>query len=486
MKISSGLSFAILILLSFTPQSHASGVSLQVTGDKIHGYSTTIVFKGQAITSNPGEFTASFQNGSRELSARIENWKATAWTGDAHHATLTGEAYLDALKTNVEISLDYEVMSSNVVRKKISLKQTDAHLLYYQIKNELRPTESPAKFWSFDQPDCKGGPLHEYFPAAGFRTKDGVTVGLLTDAGYRNLWNRTIRRDNAESVKPAPNEISDVNLEYVNRTDNSVNQTFGEELVVDPLPAKPVELPSVSSWHKKGVLNAGTADNIRLNVHQRDDGISIPLPLTGGEIYSLSFECRARRDFAARFLDVDGEFHMAKDLTLFNDRVPKSPAGWTKFETTVYIPALQAKTAALFLGNSGDFAENASETIEIKGLQVQRLETRLQPYHRLEMDHSETKTSFIFADQEVPDTIRGYRLASEVHLADGLGFRGTDPEKVLYADVMMLSWTAEPHVARPLLVPSIFYGAAGEMYLRDSFYTAQGLNNRELNESIFD
>ena len=74
------------------------------------------------------------------------------------------------------------------------------------------------------------------------------------------------------------------------------------------------------------------------------------------------------------------------------------------------------------------------------------------------MDHAETKTSFIFADHEVPDTIRGYRLASQIYLADGLGFQGSDPEKVLYADVMMLSWTAEPHAARPLLVPSIFYG----------------------------
>ena len=236
MKISSGLFFAIVgVLLSFATQSHASGVSLKVTGDKARGFSATIFFDGHAIYTHPGEFTAVFENGSRELNPRIENWKATAWTGNDHHATLTGEAYLDALKTNVEISVDYEILISNVVRKKVRLKQSDAHLLYYQIKNEIRPTVSPAKFWFFDQPDCENGPLHEYFPAAGLHQRRHH-CRTAHRHWIPQSWNRTIRRDNGEFVKPAPNEISDVNLEYVNRTDNSVSQTFGEELVVDPLP----------------------------------------------------------------------------------------------------------------------------------------------------------------------------------------------------------------------------------------------------------
>ena len=29
------------------------------------------------------------------------------------------------------------------------------------------------RFWCFDQLDCQGGALHEYFPAAGFRTQAG-------------------------------------------------------------------------------------------------------------------------------------------------------------------------------------------------------------------------------------------------------------------------------------------------------------------------
>ena len=64
----------------------------------------------------------------------------------------------------------------------------------------------------------------------------------------------------------------------------------------------------------------------------------------------------------------------------------------------------------LFLGNSGDFAENAPETIELRSLKLKRLGTHSQPYHRLGMDQPEEETAFILADPEVPDTIRGYRM----------------------------------------------------------------------------
>jgi hypothetical protein len=36
-----------------------------------------------------------------------------------------------------------------------------------------------------------------------------------------------------------------------------------------------------------------------------------------------------------------------------------------------------------------------------------------------------------------------------------------------------------------MLAPSIWYSAAGEMYLRDSFYALNGIHNRELNEKVF-
>jgi hypothetical protein len=101
------------------------------------------------------------------------------------------------------------------------------------------------------------------------------------------------------------------------------------------------------------------------------------------------------------------------------------------------------------------------------------------------MDRTAEKTVFIFADETVPDTLRGCRLASQLHLADGLDFKGGDTEKIVYADLMMLTWIAGPESFRPILAPSIWYSAAGEMYLRDSFFALSGIHNRELNESVF-
>ena len=183
--------------------------------------------------------------------------------------------------------------------------------------------------------------------------------------------------------------------------------------------------------------------------------------------------------------DADEHLKLVKDLTLFNDAVPPS-AQWSHFSTRTYIPALQSKTAALVLGNIEDAAQTTQGNVDIRNLHLAEVPSHFEPYHRLEMDRPEQKTVFIFASNHVPDTIRGYRLASELYLANALGFRGSDPEKVLYADTMMLTWTAEPHVARPILAPSIFYSAAGEMYFRDSFFAVAGTQDRKLNESIFD
>jgi len=52
--------------------------------------------------------------------------------------------------------------------------------------------------------------------------------------------------------------------------------------------------------------------------------------------------------------------------------------------------------------------------------------------------------------------------------------------------LMMLCWSASPEYRHPMIAPSIWYSAAGEMYMRDSFFAANGVHNRELNEGVFD
>jgi len=169
--------------------------------------------------------------------------------------------------------------------------------------------------------------------------------------------------------------------------------------------------------------------------------------------------------------------------------VPESPEDWSEFRTSVFVYSLRGLGGALSISMpSWERAKKLGgrpQQITLRSLEVRRLNSHYEPYHRLEMGHSEQKTVFVFVDDKTPDTVRGYRLASQLHLADALGFKGSETEKVLYADMMMLCWIVGPQTFRPMCAPSIWYAAAGEMILRDSFFALNGVYNRDLNEGVF-
>ena len=163
-------------------------LSLRVTGDAALGFGVTLLFNGQPITrhNQGGEFSAIFQNEDRSVEDHVENWKATAWTGDATRLTLSGECKLKNLNATLFVQVEYERITPRVVRKRIRLRQSDMLLMFYQLSNRLEPLQQPTKLWSFDQLNWQGEAAHEYFPAAGFRMQNGLCIGLLTDSGYRN------------------------------------------------------------------------------------------------------------------------------------------------------------------------------------------------------------------------------------------------------------------------------------------------------------
>jgi hypothetical protein len=481
--------------------SGSSLVSLEVNGDAQRGHAVAILYRDHSIAQHhQGEISAIFQNSERSLEDQVDAWKATSWSGDRTQVTLTGETHLTNLRTTVSIEIRYEVLPSQVVKKTIQLHQADMFTLLYQVSNRLEPEAPPAKLWSFDHADCRGGALHEYFPAAGFRTQSGVTVGLLTDAGYRNQWTRIIRRDGTP-VKPAPASIPDLNLYYLptasERTQRRafIQQTFGEATVQlsGEGSHSPVDLPEASQWKKSGKIQVEQRDGaVKLSPGGAKDYVILPFPAKSGEIYSVNLMYRSAVPISIHAWDTDDQLQKLGDITVFNDTAPASPSTFTEFRNSFVVPALQGTGAALVLslpdfveGDPHENSDGRQPSMEVRDIRLSRVASRNEPYHRLEMGKSATKTVFIFADDTVPDTVRGYRLASQRHLAEALGFQGGETEKVLYADVMMLSWNAELDDLRPMLAPSIWYSAAGEMYLRDSFYALNGTHSRELNEKVF-
>ena len=476
-------------------------LTLKVTGDAKLGYGVALLFNGQPVVrhNQGGEFSAIFQNEDRSVEDRVEDWKATAWTGDAARVTLSGECPLRNLNATVFVQVEYERITPRVVRKKIRIRQSDMFLVFHQLSNRLEPLETPAKLWSFDQLNWQGEAAHEYFPAAGFRMRNGLCVGLLTDSGYRNQWTRIVRRD-GKPEKPAPGRIPDANLymgaspEQRSKDNFFVQQTFGEvtHQISGQQAAQPVPLPEISAWKRMGNAAVEEHEGVAVvSTRSADDGVIIPFAATRFAVLALRMEYRSASPVALQVWKVDDQLHKLENITLYNDAAPESPEAWGVFETTVFVPQASAHGHALFLSVApSEQALNVevpggTAKIELRGLQVRPVATRCEPYHRLEMDRSVEKTVFIFADETVADSIRSYRLASQLHLADALDFKGGDTEKVIYADLMMLTWIAGPESFRPILAPSIWYSAAGEMYLRDSFLALNGIHNRELNESVF-
>jgi hypothetical protein len=483
------------------PTSESGSVSLQVTGDSQSGYGVKIFYMNKVIArhNRGGEFSAVFQNSERSLEDRIDDWKATSWKGDGTQITFTGQMELPNMRTTVFADVHYEVVNLNVIKKTIQLRQADMFTLLYQLTNRLEPEAAPVKLWSFDHSDCKGGPLHECFPAAGFRTQSGVTVGLLTDSGYRNQWSRIIRRDGTP-VKPAAAIIPDPHLyslsELADREQHGayIQQTFGEATVqlTGEGSHTAINLPEPSQWKRAGGMNVEQLGAVvKLSPPDRKAFVLMPFAARAGEIFDVHLKYRSEAPIQFHAWDVDNEFNKLGDVTLFNDTAPASPSLFSEFHCSFVIPALQGTGAALAISPTDFVPEGATNdagrvpSIEVRDLELFRVATRSEPFRRLEMGQQQITTLFIFVNDQVSDTVRGYRLASQLHLAEGLGFRGGETEKVLYADVMMLSWNAGAGVARPMLAPSIWYSAAGEMYLRDSFYALNGIHNRELNEKVF-
>src|ERR1700745_1291249 len=86
---------------SISPET--DGLTLKVCGDATSGYGAVLLFNGRPILrhNQGGEFSALFQNEERSVEDRVDDWKATSWTGDGTHVTLEGGGQLKNLNTTV-------------------------------------------------------------------------------------------------------------------------------------------------------------------------------------------------------------------------------------------------------------------------------------------------------------------------------------------------------------------------------------------------
>lgn len=427
-------------------------------------------------TNSGGELSIEVENEDRSYHETILGWKADAYEEGDQWVRLTGNYYSEMLTTNLMVEVKYNVVNKQVIKKEISLFQSNIPLLYYSIQNSLISSEPVKQYWSFDKLNHEGGIVHGIYPAAGFISNENLAVGLLTDAGHRNLWTRNVRRRPNFNKKgfTAIQKICDarlltigngsVNLQFGNLSDYSQ----GDKSVIQSLPKKqwiPIEGCSVELEKEEFEIRGG-----------KTCGCYIPYVLEDG-YYEVSFEYKASAPLHLKVLkeNTKGEvqaFHYQDDL-------PCDGENWLSFEDTLFISDTENLPSLLQIWQSAD---SDAGILRIRSLKVTRHIGKEIPYHHLKIGSTESKTMFIFA--KPASSIRELRLASQVCLAEGLEFSGSDVEKILFADMQMLTWITSDVDFTPLNVPSINY--APDMYNRDSFWSICGIDDAYLSKEIFD
>lgn len=410
------------------------------------GYTISIQYDGRPYFKDITSFVLENEDGS--VQDAVDNWLADSYELIPGGVRLSGVYESERLVTDLEISLDYVLINAQVIKKTLVLRQRNIPVLLYQVNNAMHPLRPPRKLWSFDSADHKGGVVHGTYPAAGFA--DDVAFGLLSDAGHRNLFTRNIRRRPGADGNGFKGLFRTADAKMLTLSPKAVTLRLG--CLSDFRQGKREDIPALE--HGFGLL---------FHAFEGRDGF-----------YSLSFDYRAAAPLSVRILKENpaGElraFHYQSDL-------PFDKNEWLRFEDTFFLSDTEGLPTLVRLSQGEDGVP------EIKNLQLSRHEGVDMPYHPLKIGQTHEKNTFIFA--EPGDDIRSLRLASQTRLAEGLGFSGTDAQKVLYADMQMLCWITGERDLTPLNVPSINY--APDMYNRDSFWSVAGVNDSNLSKAVFD
>jgi hypothetical protein len=478
----------IIVFLFVFSSVYAEKISLKVIGDKCVGYNVDVYYGSMPVSkqNNTGELNLYVENEDYSIREYIKNWKATSFTQQDHRITLSGDVDLKKLETTLRISVIYEIVNENVVAKQIELLQTNLPLLYYSVSTSLS-IEEPSRFWSFDNVDNKGGVVHESYPAAGFFIGDTLAVGLLSDAGDKNLWTRNIRRrpSKGEIGFRALREICDANLYRIKADNKTVDLTLGEVSDFNNAVSQVIyHTPGIDDWKVYNQAKISKEQGVIViqgkEVKDEIAGYRVPYQLKDG-FYTIRFKHKSNKPITIRLWKGEGTENADIAGFHYQTDIPSSETEWTTQEETVFVANTENKLMHLLIAGSSLKKED-SFRLEIKDLEVIQTVGKEMAYHRLEQGKKEVKKIFIFATQAKP-TLHDIRLSSQVYLADGLKFHGTIEEKCLYACYQMLMWITSRNNFNPLNVPSINY--APDMYNRDSFWSVMGVYDKDASEKIF-
>ena len=241
-----------LLAIFYTPLILSQPLSLKIAGDSISGYQVFIYSNDQLVIANTEEFSIQLFNLDMSTEANL-SWSGQKWSGDKQRITLQRDSYIKEFDANLSVTVTYEVVNPNVIKKTVELFQPSMPGIYYILKETNRPAEKPQRYVTFEHDRFPGSFAHEMFPSVGFITPDNHVIGFLTDAGYKNQYTRNTRRrfSGRGGGFVGMRRLPDVNLfSTANGTEQAqgndyIRQIFGEMYNLDAGPQTILQMPNV-------------------------------------------------------------------------------------------------------------------------------------------------------------------------------------------------------------------------------------------------
>ncbi len=461
---------------------------LVAIGDSTNGFHVNLVDGDRLLVTNTEEFSLQLFNTDRSTTAVIPHWKGKSWTGNDTLITLTRDSYIPEFDANLSVSVQYELVNRNVVKKTILLFQPSMPDMYYILQETARPAGKPLKYTSFEYENFPGGLVHEMYPAVGWVTLEHNVVGFLTDAGYKNQFTRTTRRRFSGRgggfvgmrLLPDPELYSVSTVQEQAQNNDFVRQTFGEMWNLDAGTSHVVSVGK--DWHKEGNVDVERNDSIiSLSCHSGGRaGIELIAPFKDQKVYTISFLCKGNTPVALKLFRMrNGKRTIElEEGVKYIDNFPANEKDWTLFKGSILIPYIEHDSVSMFIGTQS----GKESKLQIKDLTFTEHQPEREAYNVLPMGKSIEKTTFIFT--EPYKTHKDFMISAQSRLAEGKGFKGSQIEKMLYGNFNMLTWITSVHDMTPFNVPNKNYSP--DMYNRDSFFSTVSTYNKELNLAIWE
>ncbi|MDT0685920.1 hypothetical protein [Autumnicola psychrophila] len=473
--------------MTSTTACFAQELNLKVSGDKNQGFWVTIYDAEKPLLQNNGEFSMHLSNLDLSVQKEIRSWKASSYSQTSNGFHLDKDIYLPEFDANLSIWVDYEIINPQLIRKTVHLFQPSMPNLYYTLEVKNIPAKVPHRYVTFEHENFPGGLVHELYPSAGFITSKNKVVGFLTDPGYKNEFTRTTRRRFSGRgggmigmrILPDPNLLSVASRKEQLSGNNYIKYTFGEFYNLDRGNTSSLDLPA--NYKKEGKVSVSRNDSlIEISFDQPGKaGIQLITPFEDQQLYTISFLAKGDVPVALKLYRIqNGEIKEELEHGIkYIDNFPVTSDSLTQFKGSILLPYIENDSVMLFLGKT---SENRGSLI-LRDLQLIEHKPFTQAYNNLPLGDTIVKTTYIFSEPWKDH--KAYKIATQTKLAEGMGFKGTEIEKMLYANFQMMNWITGIDNLEPFNVPNLNYSP--DMYNRDTFWSVISTHNKRLNLSIW-